>query len=51
MLAGKWKSRELGINQFSATQENNLNDTVYVENGISPARDLDNFVLRVRYTY
>jgi len=51
VLAGHWERRELGINQFSATSENSLNDNVYVENGISPARDLDNFFLRLRYTY
>jgi len=51
VLAGHYERREMGINQFSAQSENNLNDNVYVENGISPARDLDNFFLRLRYTY
>jgi hypothetical protein len=51
VLAGHWERREMGVNQFSATSENSLNDNVYVENGISPARDLDNFFLRLRYTY
>ena len=52
VLAGKWKGgRDMGVNQFSATADTNLNDTVYVENGISPARDLDNFFLRLRYTF
>jgi hypothetical protein len=41
----------MGVNQFSATSDTNLNDTIYVENGISPARDLDNFFLRLRYTF
>jgi hypothetical protein len=51
-LAGKWKGgRDMGVNQFSAQADTNLNDTIYVENGISPARDLDNFVLRLRYTF
>jgi len=52
VLAGKWKGgRDMGVNQFSATSENALNDTIYVENGISPARDLDNFFFRIRYTF
>jgi hypothetical protein len=52
VLAGKWKGgRDVGVNQFSATSDVNLNDTIYVENGISPARDLDNFFLRLRYTF
>jgi hypothetical protein len=51
VLAGHWERREMGINQFSAQSENNLDDTIFVENGISPARDLDNFFLRLRYTY
>jgi hypothetical protein len=41
----------MGINQFSAQSDENLNDNVYIENGISPVRDLDNFVLSLRYTY
>jgi len=51
VLAGHWERREMGINQFSATSENNLNDNVYVETGISPARDLDNFFMRWRWTF
>jgi hypothetical protein len=52
VLAGKWKGgRDMGSNQFSAQSDTNLNDTIYVENGISPARDLDNFFLRLRYTF
>ena len=51
VLAGGWASRERGISQFSATSSVNLNDTVYVENGISPVRDLDNFFIRLRYTF
>jgi hypothetical protein len=51
VLAGHWERREMGINQFSAQSDVNLNDNVYVENGISPVRDLDNFFLRLRYTY
>jgi hypothetical protein len=52
VLAGKWKGgRDQGVNQFSAQSDSNLNDTIYVENGISPARDLDNFFVRLRYTF
>jgi len=52
VLAGKWKGgREAGINRLSVIPSANLNDTIYVENGISAARDLDNFFLRLRYTF
>ncbi len=51
VLAGGWTNKERAISQFSATSSTNLNDTVYVENGISPVRDLDNFFIRLRYTF
>jgi hypothetical protein len=51
-LAGKWKGgREMGVGRFSAASGANLNDTIYVENGLSAARDLDNFFFRLRYTF
>ena len=52
LLAGKWKGgKDMGVNQLSAASSSNLNDTIYVENGLSAARDLDNFFLRLRYTF
>jgi hypothetical protein len=39
------------VNQLAAFDEDNLNDTIYFENGISPARDLDGFYARIRYTF
>ena len=51
VLTGGWSRREMGINQFSAQSDEALNDNVYLETGISPVRDLDNFVLSLRYTY
>jgi Protein of unknown function (DUF1302) len=51
VLGGHWERRELGINQFSAQSDTTLNDNIYVQNGISPAQDLDNFFFRIRYTY
>jgi hypothetical protein len=51
VLSGHWERREMGINQFSAQSDANLNDSIYVETGISPARDLDGFAIRLRYTY
>jgi hypothetical protein len=51
VFAGGWQQREMGINQFSAQSDVTLNNHVYVENGISPVRDLDNFFVRLRYTY
>jgi hypothetical protein len=48
---GRFSSRKMGINQFSAFDEDNLSSTVYVENGISPVRDLDSFFARIRYTF
>ena len=51
VFTGRFSSRDMGINQFSAFDEDNLKDTVYVENGISPVRDLDGFFARIRYTF
>jgi hypothetical protein len=51
VFGGRFSSRKMGVNQFSAFDEDNLNDTVYYENGISPARDLDSFYARIRYTF
>jgi hypothetical protein len=51
VFGGRYSSRKMGINQFSAFDEDNLNDTVYFENGISPVRDLDSFYARIRYTF
>jgi hypothetical protein len=51
VFAGRFSSRKMGVNQLSAFDEDNLNDTVYVENGVSPARDLDSFYARIRYTF
>src|SRR5262245_36194348 len=51
VLAGGWTRKDMGVNQFSATSDTNLNDNIYVQNGISPVRDLDNFFLRLRYTF
>jgi hypothetical protein len=51
VFGGRFSSRKMGINQLSALDEDNLNDTVYFENGISPVRDLDSFYARIRYTF
>jgi hypothetical protein len=51
VFGGRYSSRKMGVNQFSAFDEDNLNDTVYYENGISPVRDLDSFFARIRYTF
>jgi hypothetical protein len=51
VFGGRFSKRKMGISQFSAFDEDNLTDNVYVENGISPARDLDSFYTRIRYTF
>jgi len=51
VFTGRYSSRQMGINQFSAFDEDNLTDKVYVENGVSPVRDLDSFFTRIRYTF
>jgi Protein of unknown function (DUF1302) len=50
-FTGRFSGRKMGINQFAAFDEDNLGDTVYYENGVSPVRDLDSFFVRVRYTF
>jgi hypothetical protein len=51
VFTGGFSSRDMGINQFAAFDEDNLTDAVYVENGVSPVRDLDSFFARIRYTF
>jgi hypothetical protein len=51
VFTGRFSSRDMGINQFAAFDEDNLTDKIYVENGISPVRDLDGFFARIRYTF
>jgi hypothetical protein len=51
VFTGGFSSREMGINQFAAFDEDNMSDTIWVENGISPVRDLDSFFARIRYTF
>jgi hypothetical protein len=51
VFTGRFSGRKTSINQFAAFDEDNLGDTVYYENGVSPARDLDSFFARIRYTF
>jgi hypothetical protein len=50
-FTGGWSRRLRGISGFSANDENVLTDFTYVENGLSPARDLDNVYLKLRYSF
>jgi hypothetical protein len=51
VFGGRFSRRKMGINQYSAFDEDNLTDNVYVQNGISPVSDLDSFFARIRYTF
>jgi hypothetical protein len=51
VFGGRFSSRKMAVNQLAASDEDNLNDTIYFENGVSPARDLDSFYARIRYTF
>jgi hypothetical protein len=51
IFTGGWSRRLRGMNDFSATDENVLSEFTYVENGLSPARDLDNLLLKLRYAF
>jgi hypothetical protein len=51
VFGGRFSSRKMPVNQLAAFDEDNLNDTTYFENGVSPARDLDSFYARIRYTF
>jgi hypothetical protein len=51
VFGGRFSPRKMGVNQFSALDEDNLSDTIYFENGVSPVRDLDSFYARIRYTF
>jgi hypothetical protein len=50
-LTGKYSPKPMGISRFSASGDTQQGDRIWVENGISPARDLDNFFFRLRYTF
>jgi hypothetical protein len=50
-FTGGWTRRLRGINDFSVNDDNVLTDFTYVENGLSPARDLDNVYFKFRYAF
>jgi hypothetical protein len=51
LFTGREQPRTMGIDRLSARNSSRTGDRIYVENGISPARDLDNFYFRLRYTF
>ena len=51
IFTGGWTRRLRGINDFSANDENVLSEFTYVENGLSPLRDLDHVYLKLRYAF
>ena len=50
-FTGGWTRRLRGINAFSTTDDDVLTEFTYVENGLSPARDLDYLSLKLRYAF
>ncbi len=50
-ITGHYQPAAMGINQFSASSDTQVGDRIYVENGLSAARDLDSFFFRLRYTF
>ena len=51
VFTGGWTRRLRGINDFSANDDNLLTEFTYVENGLSPVRDLDHVYFKVRYAF
>ncbi len=51
VFAGRWSRRLRGISDFSVNDDNVLTEFTYVENGLSPARDLDNLYVKLRYAF
>ncbi|MBM4383135.1 MAG: hypothetical protein FJ091_07155 [Deltaproteobacteria bacterium] len=50
-FTGGWTRRLRGVSDFSANDDDVLTDFTYVENGLSPARDLDNVYVKLRYAF
>ncbi|HEU4430412.1 MAG TPA: hypothetical protein VFT98_16750, partial [Myxococcota bacterium] len=51
VFTGGWTRRLRGINDFSANDDNVLSEFTYVENGLSPLRDLDHVYFKLRYAF
>jgi hypothetical protein len=51
VFTGGLQRKKMGIDRLSSISSKRTGDNIYVENGISPARDLDNFFFRLRYTF
>ena len=51
VFAGGWTRRLRGINAFSTTDDDVLSEFTYVENGLSPLRDLDHVYVKLRYAF
>jgi hypothetical protein len=51
VFSGREQPKTMGIDRLSSINSKRTSDRIYVENGISPARDLDNFFFRLRYTF
>ncbi len=50
-FTGGWTRRLRGINGFSANDDDVLSEFTYVENGLSPVRDLDHVYAKLRYAF
>jgi len=51
IFTGGWTRRLRGINDFSVNDDNILSEFSYVENGLSPVRDLDHVYVKLRYAF
>jgi hypothetical protein len=50
-FTGGWTRRLRGVSGFSTTDDDVLSEFTYVENGLSPARDLDHVTVKLRYAF
>jgi len=51
VFTGGWTRRLRGINDYSVADDNVLTEFSYVENGLSPVRDLDHVYFKLRYAF
>jgi hypothetical protein len=51
VFTGGWSRRLRGISGFAANDDDVLSEFTYVENGLSPVRDLDHVYFKLRYAF
>ena len=51
LFAGRWSPARQAVNGLSPTDGTQIGGRIWVENGLSPLRDLDGFFVRLQYSF